>query len=188
MFKTRKYRKLTDGELVALIQSRGELQAIGVLYERYGHLVYGLALNYLKNKNDAEDVTSSVFEQLLTKIKRSEIQYFKSWLYTVAKNECLMFLRKLKPTQDIEVNLQHLNESSDENYALGEAQLNALEKEIAALKLEQKQCIQLFYLENKSYQQISDMVDLPVSKVKSAIQNGKRNLKISLEQYHEFKK
>lgn len=188
MFKNRKYRKLTDAELVQLIQANSDSYAIGILYERYGHLVFGLSLKYLKNKNDAEDITSTVFEQLMLKIQRSEIAYFKSWLYTVAKNECLMFLRKYKPTHEIGEFQLDFNENELDNSSLGEEQLIALEKEISALKVDQKECIQLFYLENKSYQQISELTDLPISKVKSAIQNGKRNLKLSLEQYHEFKK
>lgn len=187
MFKRKKYRKLTDEELVLIIQQQQDSDGIGILYERYGHLVYGLALNYLKNKNDAEDLTSLVFEQLFSKLQKHTVQHFKSWLYMLSKNECLMFLRKLKPQSDIEHHSFELteNEGNSENK---EIQLSILENKIDLLKDEQQQCIRLFYLEEKSYQEVSDTLNIPLNKVKSAIQNGKRNLKILLEQHHEFNK
>lgn len=186
MFKYRKYRQYSDEELVAIIQQQQDVYCIGVLYERYGHLVFGLALNYLKNRNDAEDLTSQVFENLFQKLQKHNVQHFKSWLYMLSKNECLMFLRRKKPTGDID-NHQFREEEPATACEEKEVQLELLEEKIGLLKEEQQQCVRLFYLEEKSYQQVSEELNLPLNKVKSAIQNGKRNLKILLEQHHEFK-
>lgn len=186
MFKHRKYRQFSDEELVVKIQQEQDMYCIGILYERYGHLVFGLALKYLKNQNEAEDITSQVFEQLFQKLQKHAVQHFKSWLYMLSKNECLMFLRKQKPHEDVD-SYAIADEISASNQEEKELQLNLLAEKIGLLKEEQQQCVRLFYLEEKSYQQVSELLKLPLSKVKSAIQNGKRNLKILLEQHHEFK-
>lgn len=188
MFKNKKYRKLSDEELVLLIRQEQASQCIGILYERYGHLVFGLALKYLKNKNEAEDLTAHVFEHLFNKLQKHTIQNFKSWLYTLSRNECLMFLRKQQPQGNVSAEMYALQEEPAEDLAEKEIKLELLEEKMTLLKDEQHACIRLFYLEEKSYQQVSDELKLPLSKVKSAIQNGKRNLKLLLEQHHEFNK
>ncbi len=185
MFKHRKYRKYSDEELVVKVKEQQDMFCIGILYERYGHLVFGLSLKYLKNSNDAEDLTSKVFESLFQKLQIHTVQHFKSWLYMLSKNECLMLLRKGHKNNEIDIDVIQI-EASNENLEL-EVRLDLLEKKIDLLKDEQQQCVRLFYLEEKSYQQISEQLNLPINKVKSAIQNGKRNLKILLEQHHEFK-
>lgn len=162
-----------------------DMYCVGILYERYGHLVFGLALNYLKNRDEAEDLTSHVFEHLFQKLQKHSVQHFKSWLYTLSRNECLMILRKQKYAED--VNTLIIEAEPGNGYEEKEVRLGLLEEKIALLKNDQQQCVRLFYLEEKSYQQVSDELNLPLNKVKSAIQNGKRNLKILLEQHHEFK-
>mmetsp|Transcript_8089 Transcript_8089/g.8900 ORF Transcript_8089/g.8900 Transcript_8089/m.8900 type:complete len:109 (+) Transcript_8089:3-329(+) len=103
----------------------------------------------------------------------------------VTKNECLMLLRKKgRVTAELTKEL----EASDELELTikKEEQLNALEEAIDDLKEEQQSCIKLFYLESRSYQEISALLQLDLKKVKSAIQNGKRNLKLNLEGRNEF--
>lgn len=186
MFKHLKYRKYSDEELVVRIRHEKDIYCIGILYERYGHLVFGLALKYLKNRNDAEDLTSHVFENLFKKLQTHTVQHFKSWLYMLSKNECLMILRRQNPQGDYDLALiQEENTVIDSEEK--EIKLELLEEKISFLKDEQQKCVRLFYLEEKSYQQVSDELNLPLNKVKSAIQNGKRNLKILLEQHHEFR-
>ncbi len=185
MFKRKKYRNYSDEELVAKIQQEQDMYCIGILYERYGHLVFGLALKYLKNTIEAEDLTSHVFEHLFRKLQKHTVHHFKSWLYALSRNECLMVLRKQNHTGDIDAVV--IQEEQGDHSEEKEIRLELLEEKIALLKDEQQQCVRLFYLEDKSYQQVSDELGLPLGKVKSAIQNGKRNLKILLEQHHEFK-
>ncbi len=180
------YHQLSDEDLVLHFQDGGASEIIGEIYKRYGHLVMGTCMKYLKNANDAEDMTMSIFERLPEKLKDHTIERFKSWLYMVTKNECLMLLRKKgRVTTEITKELEaqedlHLVEEKEIQYTL-------LEAAIQELKEEQRSCIELFYLEKRSYQEITSMLKLDVKKVKSAIQNGKRNLKLILENRNEFK-
>ena len=187
LFRFRKtYQSLSDAELVKMYKDKSSSAIIGELYTRYGHLVMGTSMKYLKNKANAEDLTMQVFEHLPKKLSSHNIQRFKSWLYMVTKNECLMLLRKKRHlTTEIMKELESSNELHLKEEK--EVQLNLLEQAITKLKDEQRHCIELFYLEQKSYQEIVFELKMDLKKVKSAIQNGKRNLKINLETKNEFK-
>ena len=164
--------------------------SITVLYERYAHLVMGSCLKYLKNKENAQDITLKIFGELGEKLEKHTIQHFKSWLYQVTRNECLMYLRKQKGKHQQQIETIPLADSNDEESALiieKEEQLVLLEQAINTLKDEQKQCIELFYLQDQSYQEISDTLDISLNTVKSAIQNGKRNIKIWMERHEDNK-
>jgi len=166
---------------------------VGILYKRYSHLVLGLSIKYLKDKDEAKDAVMQIFEKLMSDLLKHDIQYFKSWLYTFSKNHCLMIIRskqaRLSKEIDIQINAssfmetetnQHLNLSEEK-----EREYIALEKAVDSLNEEQKICIDLFYLKEKSYQEISDVTGYTLNEVKSFIQNGKRNLKIKLEKRSE---
>ena len=187
LFRSRKtYQSLSDEELVKMYKDKSSSAIIGELYTRYGPLVMCTSMKYLKNKANAEDLTMQVFEHLPKKLSSHNIQRFKSWLYMVTKNECLMLLRKKRHlTTEIMKELESSNELHLKEEK--EVQLNLLEQAITKLKDEQRQCIELFYLEQKSYQEIVFELKMDLKKVKSAIQNGKRNLKINLETKNEFK-
>lgn len=185
--KRKQYRQKTDEELVQLYQLEQSSLCIAILYERYGHLVMGTSMKYLKNEVEAQDITMQVFENLHSKLLKHTVQHFKSWLYMVTKNDCFMFLRKQGKETSTEYIEKYDQEEINEDLSLKETHLQLLEKAIEELKPEQKQCITLFYIEEKSYQQICDELDLPMMKVKSAIQNGKRNIKLQLEEQNEFK-
>jgi len=184
--KRKKYKQLDDSDLLELYKKSKDQIILGEYYTRYGHLVMGTAMKYLKNKFDAEDLVMNLFEKLPKKLESHSIQHFKSWLYMVTKNECLMLLRKKGYlTKEL---TSELESTSELNLKVEkEEQLIALEKAIEELKDEQKDCIKLFYIESKSYQEITESLQLDVKKVKSAIQNGKRNLKLKLEDRNEFK-
>lgn len=184
--KRKKYRLLEDAELIALYKSSRDKDAFSVIYERYGHLVMGTCMKYLKDEFEAEDLTSKIFEELGDKILKHEIDYFKGWLYRLSKNECLMFLRKQK-TRFLNGSQVELLEEEQKEPERREEQLTLMEKSLALLKSEQEKCLRLFYLEDKSYQEVSDLLEISLKQVKSAIQNGKRNLKIILIQNDEFK-
>lgn len=184
--KRKKYQQLDDLELLEQFKKSEASEILGEFYRRYGHLVMGTAMKYLKNQFDAEDLVMNLFEKLPLKLKSHNVNHFKSWLYMVTKNECLMILRKKNGlSTELKVELEATNEM--DVVIEKEAQLNALEAAIEDLKDEQKTCIRLFYLESKSYQEITELLKLDLKKVKSAIQNGKRNLKLILEGSNEFK-
>ena len=184
--KRNKYKTLSDEALLRSYKEKPSLEIIGEYYQRYGHLVMGTSMKYLKNKFDAEDLVMHLFEKLPSKLHDNNINRFNPWLYMVTKNECLMLLRK-KGIKTLELIREPKQTNELELKIEKETQLLILENALEELKEEQKNCIKLFYIENKSYQEIADLTQLDLKKVKSAIQNGKRNLKINLEHNNEFK-
>jgi len=186
---------LTDEQLVARYASSHDNEIIGVLYERYTHLLFTVCYKYLGNDADAEDTVMLVFEKLFVHLKKSEINNFKSWIYTITKNECLMHLRHKKSGERIiEDSLKKLDseimESVELNHLLsagdGEHRIRYLETAINTLSLEQKQCIELFYLSEKSYREVEQITGFTYNEVKSHIQNGKRNLKQMMERMERY--
>lgn len=182
---------MSDKDLIESYQLNKKGAIISEIYNRYAMMMFGVSLKYLKNKFDAEDCLMTTFEKLPNKILKSEILNLKNWLYTVIKNECLMLLRKKnKELGDIENTLLlKADESNNEKeiIILKEIQLNLLEKAIEELKSDQKNCIELFYLKKMSYDEVASNTGFELKKVKSYIQNGKRNLKLILEQNNVFR-
>ncbi|PWH86880.1 RNA polymerase sigma factor [Brumimicrobium oceani] len=182
-----KYKDYSDAKLLVSYRANLDKKIIGELYKRYGHLVMGTCLNYLKNKNDAEDIVMEIFMGLGDKIIKHEIKYFKSWLFILSKNSCLMLLRK-KKIKASELNEEIVaHEEELEEKELKEIQLNQLEIAINDLDPPQDEAIKLFYIQQMSYKEVSEKLNLTLNKVKSAIQNGKRNLKIKLKEHDLFK-
>ena len=146
-------------------------------------MVYGACLKYFKEPEEAKDAVMNIFEELVTKLRKYEVSNFKSWLYQLTKNHCLMKIRsrKSKPVT-VDVGIVHLEGNNHlDNIKDKEAQLNGMENCIEQLPAEQKKAIQLFYLKEKCYKEIADITETEVNKVRSFIQNGRRNLKICME-------
>jgi RNA polymerase sigma factor (sigma-70 family) len=162
---------------------------VGKLYQRYAHLVLGLCYKYLGSRAMAEDATCDVFLSLYDKLKRHDVEHFKSWLYTTAKHHCLIELRKQKPKRHTELNGHEVADTGEELQfkRLEESQYELLSEGIEQLPAAQAQCLKLFYLERKSYTQVDEMTGLGIKAVKSHIQNGKRKLRIILEKHDVFR-
>lgn len=174
----------TDAELVELYRKDGDLNVLAMLYQRYMDLIYGVCLKYLKDPESAKDAVINIYEELITKLKQHEITNFKSWLYTLSRNHCLMLLRKEKGYTTVEISDQFMQ--NDELMHLDavkqkEEQLNSMEKCLEQLSTEQKICVTLFYLEGKCYNDITGQTGIEWNKVRSYIQNGRRNLKLCME-------
>ena len=173
----------SDAELVLQYKQRGDMNTLGDLYQRYMDLVYGVCLKYLKLPDDAQDAVINIFEELVIKVKKYEVDNFKGWLYQLAKNHCLMKLRssKSKPV-NVDLDIVHLGETMHlENVADKENNLNAMENCIEKLPTEQRNVVEMFYLQEKCYKEIAEFTANDVNKVRSFIQNGRRNLKICME-------
>jgi RNA polymerase sigma factor (sigma-70 family) len=175
----------SDADVITAYRQNGDSRAIGVLYERYGHLVLGLCIKYLRNKMEAEDAVMNIFAKLPSDLKKHKVEYFKSWLYVFSKNHCLMELRKrqsmLKKELDLHDNVVVLMDFSDASHLKEkEEQIGMLEQAIEDLSEDQRKCIRLFFLENLSYAEICNSTGFTNNEVKSHIQNGKRNLKITV--------
>lgn len=184
LFKLKNIKSLTDVELIADYKKKGDAELVGELYKRYSHLVYGVCLKYFKNEDESKDAVIQIFENLMTDLKKHNIENFKSWLHSVSRNHCLMALRKnqtlLKRENEYEYSVQ--GESGSEfdfephEKETKEVQLTALEKGMATLKEEQRVCIDLFFLKEKRYEEVAEITGYSTKQVKSYIQNGKRNL------------
>lgn len=179
---------ISEQQLLAQYRETGELALLATLYEQYMPLVYGLCLKYFKNEEKSKDAVMQIFEQLITKLRFHEVTNFKSWLYTLARNYCLMELRSSNRHSFEEIN-ERIMESApfvhldiDE---LRETRLSVMEECLKQLPEDQRISIDLFYLQQKSYKEIVEMTGFDMNKVKSYIQNGKRNLKICIERNSE---
>lgn len=176
---------LSDFELIESYKNSYDNTFVGELYKRYTHLIFGVCMKYLKNEDDAQDASIQIFEKLLTDLKKHEVQQFKAWLHMVCKNFCLMKLRsdssKQKHFTEMQKDFVSIMESSTELHltieSKKEMQLTYMEECIQGLNKDQRLCVELFYLQEKSYQQVVEVTNYSMNNVKSFIQNGKRNLK-----------
>lgn len=180
---------LTDEELIAAYRLKNDKQAVGILFNRYAHLVFGVCMKYLKDTDESKDAVLQIFEKLHTDLRKHEVQKFSYWLHRVAQNFCLMQLRSNQAAknradrfvQDEKVmaddmDHDHLKKANEREY-----ELQLLEEAVSTLNEEQRICIELFYLKEKCYNEISELTGFDFKQVKSYIQNGKRNLKIYME-------
>lgn len=190
ILNTDKYKQIDDNELLQRFYSDKNNEWLGVLLQRYTLLLLGVCMKYLKNEEEAKDAVQQVFLKTITELHKYRVDYFKSWIYMVAKNHCLMKLRN-KNHIPVEIGDRVLSASDDidvkNNHRQKETTLTIMEQALKQLNNEQRQCVILFYLEKKSYQEITEQTGYSLLQVKSHIQNGKRNLKIMLErrQQHE---
>ncbi len=181
-----------DGELINDYLSSGKLDSLGILYGRYIDLVYGVCLKYFKNRERAKDAVMEIFEKLVTELEKHKVENFRSWLYVLTKNYCLMELRSSKKDINKVVNIEDhqylFMENSFQMHPVDKENINndeILEKCIDQLKEDQRNCIRLFYFENRCYREIAGLLKMDEKKVKSHLQNAKRNLKICMEENYE---
>jgi RNA polymerase sigma-70 factor (ECF subfamily) len=178
----------SDTELVLAYRQTEDLKVLGELYQRYMELVYGVCLKYLKDSELAQDGVMQIFEELVSKLKKHEVENFRGWLHQVAKNYCLMQLRTPKNVKTVA--LPPLLMQNEEDVHLNgvmekEENFQKLEKCIASLSDEQRTMIKLFYLDGKCYNEIVELTGLGWNHVRSSIQNGRRNLKLCMENKSE---
>ncbi len=168
----------TDEEIISSFRKTRDPLFIGIMFDRYSHLIFAVSMKYLKNEEDSKDAVLKIFEKLPNDLINYQIQNFSSWLHTVTRNHCLRFLEQNKihflKSDDIPDAIEEDEDSFQKIYLplLGDA--------IGQLNNEQKRCIELFYIENLSYEEVSSQTGFSMNQVKSYIQNGKRNLKIIL--------
>lgn len=183
---SQQHSNTSDQDLLEQFYASRDNYWLGVLLQRYTLLLLGVCMKYLKNEEEAKDAVQQVFLKAITELHKYKVDYFKSWLYMVAKNHCLMKIRDRQGKQPTELKEQMaLVPEEDHNKALHlekDRQLELMSNSLQELNEEQRQCVTLFYLDKKSYQEIAGMTGFTMMQVKSHIQNGKRNLKILLQQ------
>jgi len=178
----KRFRGVSDEDLVFQYALSHQDEIIDELFERYIHLVFGLCIKYLKHEEQAQDMAMIIFEELAGKLQKFEINHFKSWLYTVARNACLMELRKKKHEIALEQSkiIFFANVENEEMMHLSDeksSQENSIILKMAKLSADQRTCLDMMYFQNRSYRDIAEKTGFSMKQVKSHIQNGKRNLR-----------
>ncbi|MBS1605588.1 MAG: sigma-70 family RNA polymerase sigma factor [Bacteroidetes bacterium] len=174
-----------DHELVSAFRTSSDLKVLAILYQRYLDILYGVCLKYLDDAESAKDAVMDIFEELAQKLPRHEVAYFRGWVYTLAKNHCLMKLRSSKRIPTASFDTEHMQTAEDLHLTEKmekEDQLGRLSKCIETLTDDQRTVVELFYLKNLCYKEIENLTGLQWNRVRSHIQNGRRNLKICIEQ------
>lgn len=184
------YATIPDQDLLNRFYTDGDNKWLGILFQRYTLLLFGVCMKYLKNEEEAKDAVQQVFEKAIKELGKYKVDYVKSWLYMVAKNYCLMQLRnkgKLPKELNERMHATAAEESNKYELLQKDELLEQLTAAVTELIPEQRTCIELFYLQKKSYTEIADDTGYTLMQVKSYIQNGKRNLKMILlkQQQHE---
>jgi RNA polymerase sigma-70 factor (ECF subfamily) len=175
---------ITDQELLERYYAGRNNEWLGVLLQRYTLLLLGVCMKYTKQEEEAKDCVQQIFVKIITELPKYKVEYFKSWIYTIARNHCLMKLRDQhgRPAALSDTMLADWEEDPGKNKHLEKDQLlELMEQSLEELGKEQKLCVTLFYLEKKSYQEIAESTQFTLLQVKSYIQNGKRNLKLLME-------
>jgi RNA polymerase sigma factor (sigma-70 family) len=175
---------ISDQELLERFYADRDNQWLGILLQRYTLLLLGVCIKYLKNEELARDSVQQIFLKAITELQKYRVEYFKSWIYMVAKNHCLMQLRDKPGKNTIEVKESipaETDEPDKESLLLNEKTYQYMGEALKELNADQQLCVTLFYMEKKSYQQITEQTGYSMMQVKSHIQNGKRNMRILIE-------
>jgi RNA polymerase sigma-70 factor (ECF subfamily) len=177
------YAHIEDNQLLDKFYNEGNNYWLGILLQRYTLLLFGVCMKYLKNEEDAKDSVQQIFLKVISEVQKYKVGYFKSWLYMIARNHCLMKIRDRQGKIPVELTDRFLMEEVNNKQELIEKDttLALIEEGLQELNDEQRHCLTLFYLEKKSYHKIADITGYSLLQVKSFIQNGKRNLKFSVE-------
>ncbi len=178
-----------DAYLVTEYRKYGDLRVFSALFLRYYHLLIGVCMKYLGHTEDSKDAVMDIFEKASGDLRKHDVQHFRSWIYVTTRNHCLMKLRKDKShpenVTDYEFVLHNSMESKHiwhpVNEDTSDEELEILEKCMGRLPDAQQECIRLFYFKKQSYMQMADKLSIEIKKIKSYLQNGKRNLKICIE-------
>jgi RNA polymerase sigma factor (sigma-70 family) len=180
---SKKHNDISDSELLQNFYNDHDNKWLGILLPRYTLLLLGVCMKYLKNEEDAKDCVQQIFLKVIHELHKYKVEYFKSWIYMIAKNHCLMQLRGNKNIS-VELNEQITpseNITFDQNDLIEKDKLlNKMQEALKQLNAEQQQCVTLFYLQKKSYSEIVEITGFSMLKVKSYLQNGKRNLKLMM--------
>ncbi len=177
-----KYTHITDSELLQLFYNDKDNKWVGILLQRYTLLLLGTCMKYLKNEEEAKDSVQQIFLKVIGELEKYKVDYFKSWIYMIARNHCLMKLRNKNIIISADELIQLKSEEDSKELQIEkEKMLTFIESSITELNTEQKTCITLFYIEKKTYLEIVENTGYNLMQVKSNIQNGKRNMKISVE-------
>ncbi|MEM8612974.1 MAG: sigma-70 family RNA polymerase sigma factor [Cyanobacteria bacterium P01_H01_bin.105] len=179
----------TDGVLVAQLWD-GDLSALGILYDRYGSLVYGIAVKGLRRVAEAEDLTQEVFLSLMrTRSYRSSRGSLASYLTTLTRSRVIDRLRA-QSTQHKYLNQWHHNQSGVDlatpmNHITQQERRALVREALTTLKAQQREVLELSYYEGQSQRDIADSLGVPLGTVKSWARRGLLQLREQLDVLRE---
>jgi len=178
---------VTDELLLKRYRETEDLAVLGKLFQAHAPMVYYVCKRYLQDPEQSKDAVMQIFEELIVKVNKQEINKFGSWLYVLSRNYCLMQLRAGKKMQYVSFDdvMEFPSDLHQEDQGKQERVLTALEVCIEKLPEKQQQSIDLFFLKEKCYKEIVEFTGYSLNDVKSYIQNGKRNLKICMDKNRE---
>lgn len=180
------YAELPDEELLRRFYLDHNNRWLGILLPRFSLLIFGVCMKYLRNEEDARDAVQQIFLKMIDQLHKYDVSNFKNWIYMVAKNHCLMKLRGQKQRSvEWTDTIDPVEESFEirQESVQREEMLKSLHRSIKKLKPEQQLCINYFYLQKKSYAEISELTGFSSLQVKSYLQNGKRKLELLMKEY-----
>jgi RNA polymerase sigma-70 factor (ECF subfamily) len=168
-----------DYELV-LQAMEGDQKAYGELLGRYRDAIYFMLLKMVNNPSDAEDLTIEAFGKAFKNIKQYTPNYaFSTWLFKIATNNCIDFIRK-KKLNNISIDQSSHNEDSmpmtipsdgldPEENLISQQKVILLRSVVAKLKPRYRKLIELRYFYEFSYEEISEELELPIGTVKAQL-------------------
>ena len=174
----------TDRELILQLQG-GSLEALGELYDRYQSMVYRTALVITNDPSSAEDLLQDVFLRLHRFADHVDSQRpIEPWLYRMTTNLAYTYVKRsrrwLGPLEDFAEWLVGNEKQNPHENAEYNDDWQQVQKAISSLALPQRLVVVLYYLNDLSLQEISDILDVPVGTVKSRLHYGRETLKKKL--------
>ncbi|MEO1435281.1 MAG: sigma-70 family RNA polymerase sigma factor [Bacteroidota bacterium] len=178
----------TDEQLISDFQHSNNPACLAELYQRYQLLILGISYQVLEDASESEDLLNEVFIKLIH--HKQPIRHFRNWVYTATKHLAIDKKRKRTHYREAiqkasQVHEQQPNPLSDapSDGALSpgrERQLKQIKIALHDLPIAQRQCLELFFLQEKTYKEIQTLTGMPLKTIKSHLQNGKRRLRLSL--------
>lgn len=173
------YKNLEDYELIKKVLD-GDNDAFSELVTRYKNLVYSVILRMINDYEEANDISQEVFIKVYKNLDRYQPEYkFSTWIMRITTNYVIDCMRKKKQEtvniEDVEYDLK--SSSNPEREFIEKEQSEIFAKAIGQLPEMYKMPIVLYHIKRFSYQEIADMLNIPLSKVKNRIFRGRRLLK-----------
>jgi RNA polymerase sigma-70 factor (ECF subfamily) len=158
----------------------GDQRAYAELMGRYRDAIYYMLLKMVNNASDAEDLTIEAFGKAFKNITQYAPNYaFSTWLFKIATNNCIDFIRKKKTSH---VSLDHSNEEHEkatkdiqapvmdpEETLINEQKIHLMRSLVSKLKPRYRKLIELRYFNELSYEEIAEELELPIGTVKAQL-------------------
>lgn len=179
------YRNLGDTELMYSIVVKNDQKAFNTFFNRYAHIVFGIALKYTKDKTKSEEIVQKVFQEIWQMQTIPKIQQIKIWLYLFTKTTCLGTIRNtpidtiniLQSQERYDLEIENMANLGLDNNLL----VQLIENNFDKLPHEQKQCLHGFYINQFFLQQTAEDTGHSYNQVKNYIQLGRRFIKSNIK-------